>query len=279
MKRYALAYIISLRSLTTHYSPPHSGLRNPIPCNRNLAALVIAYKIDIRLVVECHVHSFPGRIIDQAPLMAAAGGIHGNEDFARVNDKRGTVVTTEFQRAGKRNHVLCGGRGMPVVRAMGRCFLETDTRSCMQQVVRHGACDYMRMAICAGVNFICFNHGAGIELSKDTVGSRKKLRGQAVSCQLSGKNGKPAASRKLRATSCQLSAVRKRKQLRAASYEQKTNWQPVTGNWQLVTPCNMTPATCNTNQQPATNNQQLTTFSSRELRAMSKKQKQVTGNR
>lgn len=67
-------------------------------------------------------------VVDQLPAVAAAYGVMGKKDVARVHDELVTASGGEPQGPGERDHVLTVRGGMPCVRSTRRGDGRVDTQ-------------------------------------------------------------------------------------------------------------------------------------------------------
>lgn len=72
--------------------------------------------MSVRAFLEDHVSPLPWLIVDQAPLMARSGVIHGQQDFTRMDREFLTAHGCKFEDTCQRKNVLRDRIIVPVKR-------------------------------------------------------------------------------------------------------------------------------------------------------------------
>src|SRR5580693_1767980 len=106
--RTTSAVVTSLLSLMRF---PLRGLFGALERNRHVAS-------------QHDIDAPPRLVVDQSPGMAAAGGVLGQQDVARLQHEVLAAARLEVQRPAQRDDQLADRGGMPGERAAGRGFLE-----------------------------------------------------------------------------------------------------------------------------------------------------------
>src|SRR6266545_6560290 len=108
--------------------------------------------------LEHHVGAPPRLIVDQAPFVAGADMVFGEQHIARSDDECLTVAGGEFKGSRQRNDVLRLRIIVPVERGVRRRLLEMDGDYIGAILFVDRAFEHMRRIVGSGVQFECSYH-------------------------------------------------------------------------------------------------------------------------
>src|SRR5262245_788104 len=101
---------------------PSGATAGPVPAS----AAALGHEGILGARLEHHVGAPPRLVVDQAPFVALADVVHGDQHIARSEYERIPVRGGELERARQRDHELRLGVRVPIIRGMRRRFLEMD---------------------------------------------------------------------------------------------------------------------------------------------------------